>query len=200
MTWREWSSKLFIMITRQQALELLHSHMQSSNLRRHCYSVEAVMRALARHFNQDGELWGIVGLLHDGDYEETKNDSSQHTIKMANWLREAGETNGDILGAILSHNYAHTGQDEPKNILEWSLYCCDELTGLIVAVALVRPEKKLSAVTAESVMKKWDMKAFAAGVHRKQIAICEEKLEIKLSDFIQIALTAMQNISNELGL
>lgn len=188
------------MITRQQALELLHNHMQNSNLRRHCYSVEAVMRALARHFNQDEELWGIVGLLHDGDYEETKNDSRQHTIKMANWLREAGETNGDILGAILSHNYAHTGQNAPKNNLEWSLYCCDELTGLIVAVALVRPEKKLSAVSVESIMKKWDVKTFAAGVHREQISKCEEKLEIKLSDFIQIALTAMQSISKELGL
>ncbi len=188
------------MITRQQALELLHSHMQNSNLRRHCYSVEIVMRALARHFNQNEELWGIVGLLHDGDYEETKNDSSQHTIKMANWLREVGETNGDILSAILSHNYAHTGQDEPKNILEWSLYCCDELTGLIVAVALVRPEKKLNAVTVESVMKKWDVKAFAAGVHREQIKTCEEKLGIKLEQFIKIALEAMQSVSQELGL
>src|SRR3990167_3490542 len=188
------------MITRQQSIELLHSHMQNSNLRRHCYSVEAVMRALARHFKENEELWGIVGLLHDGDYEETKNDSSQHTIKMADWLREAGETNEDILSAILSHKYAHTGQDEPKNILEWSLYCCDELTGLIIAVALVRPEKKLSAVTIESVMKKWDVKAFAAGVHREQIAKWEEKLGIPLSEFIKSAIEAMQGISEELGL
>lgn len=158
------------------------------------------MRALARHFKEDEELWGIVGLLHDGDYEGTKSDPAQHTIKMAKWLTEAGETDGDILSAILSHNYAHTGQNAPKNNLEWSLYCCDELTGLIVAVALVRPEKKLSAVSVESIMKKWDVKTFTAGVHREQIAECEEKLGIKLSDFIQIALTAMQSINKELGL
>src|SRR3989344_1969571 len=152
---------------REEALNLLHSHMQNPNLRRHCYSVEAVMRALARHFGEDEEIWGIVGLLHDGDYEETKNDPKQHTIKMNQWLKETGETNQDILNAILSHNYAHTGQYPPKNNLEWSLYCCDELTGLIVAVTLVRPEKKLNTVTVDSVMKKWDTKAFAAGVHRE---------------------------------
>lgn len=193
---------------REEALNLLHSHMQNPNLRRHCYSVETVMRALAKYFNENEELWGIVGLLHDGDYEETKNDPSQHTIKMNQWLQATGETNQDILSAILSHNYAHTGQNPsaplraspPKNNLEWSLYCCDELTGLIVAVTLVRPEKKLSTVTVESVMKKWDVKAFAAGVHREQIKTCEEKLGIKLEEFIDIALKAMQEIHLELGL
>lgn len=185
---------------REESLNLLHSHMQNPNLRRHCYSVEAVMRALARHFGEDEEIWGIVGLLHDGDYEETKNDPKQHTLKMATWLKEAGETNQSILAAILSHNFAHTGQNEPNNNLEWSLYCCDELTGLIVAVALVRPEKKLNAVTVDSVMKKWDVKAFAAGVHREQIKTCEEKLGIKLEEFIRLALTAMQSIHEELGL
>lgn len=119
---------------------------------------------------------------------------------MLQWLKEAGETDEEILSAIASHNFAHTGLNAPKNLLEWSLYCCDELTGLIVAVALVRPEKKLSAVIIESVMKKWDVKAFAAGVHREQIKTCEEKLGIKLEQFIKIALEAMQSISKELGL
>jgi predicted hydrolase (HD superfamily) len=141
-----------------------------------------------------------VGLLHDGDYEETKNDPRQHTIKMVQRLKDIGESDQEILEAILSHNFAHTGSNPPKNLLEWSLYCCDELTGLIVAVALVRPDKKLSSVTVDSVLKKWDVKGFAAGVHREQIAECEEKLGIKLPDFIGIALSAMQGISDELGL
>lgn len=184
---------------REEALELLHAHMQNPNLRRHCYSVEAVMKTLAKHFGDDEETWGIVGLLHDGDYEETKNDPKQHTIKMAGWLKEAGVTNQTILQAILSHNFAHTGQNKPQNNLEWSLYCCDELTGLIVAVALVKG-KSLVNVTKESVLKKFPETNFAAGVHREQIKMCEEKLEVKLEEFIQIALTAMQQISSELGL
>ncbi len=188
------------MITRQQALELLHQHMQNPNLRRHCYAVEAVMRALSKKFQGDEERWGIVGLLHDGDYEEVKKDPSQHTLKMHQWLKEIGENDEEILSAILSHNFVHTGQNAPKNNLEWSLFCCDELTGLIVAVALVRPEKKLATVTVESVMKKWNIKQFAAGVNREQIAKCEEKLGIKLPEFIQIALTAMQEIHEQLGL
>ncbi len=188
------------MITRQKAWELLNAHMKNQNLLRHCLSVEIVMKALAKNFGEDEQLWGIVGLLHDGDYEEVKKDPLQHTLLMHKWLTDIGETDNRILEAILSHNFAHTGQNSPKNNLEWSLYCCDELTGLIVAVTLVRPEKKLSTVTVESVMKKWDIKAFAAGVKREQIAHCDEKLGINLNYFIGIALSAMQNISADLGL
>ena len=187
------------MLNRQQALELLHSHMKNENLRRHCYSVEIVMKALAKHFQEDEEKWGIVGLLHDGDYEETKSDPKQHTIKMAQWLKDSGETDVEILDAILSHNFAHTGQNAPKNNLEWSLYCCDELTGLIVAVALVKG-KSLNNVLVESILKKFPEKNFAAGVDREQIGKCGEKLEIPLPDFVSIALTSMQSISKELGL
>lgn len=192
------------MFTREQALELLHKNMQNQNLRRHCYAVEVVMRSLAKHFYPDDtepvEVWGIVGLLHDGDYEETKSDPSKHTVKMSQWLKDQGENDPEILAAILSHNFAHTGENPPQNNLEWSLYCCDELTGLIVAVALVRPEKKLNTVSIESVMKKWEIKAFAAGVHREQIALCEEKLGIPLHDFVAIVLQAMQDNAKVLGL
>lgn len=201
------------MITREKAWELLNSHMKNQNLIRHCLSVEAVMRALAKHFIQNGtnsaraendpestiEMWGIVGLLHDGDYEETKETPTQHTLKMAQWLKDAGETDQEILEAILSHNFAHTGQNPPKNTLEWSLYCCDELTGLIVAVALVKG-KSLANVNVESIFKKFPEKNFAAGVHREQISACEEKLNIPLAEFVQIALVAMQGIYEELGL
>ncbi len=188
------------MITRQQAWELLDAHMKNKNLIRHCLSVEAVMRALAKHFGEDEEVYGIVGLLHDGDYEEVKDKPELHTIKMSEWLKEVGETDERILSAIASHNFAHTGQNPPKNNLEWSLFCCDELTGLIVAVALVRPDKKLLSVTTDSVMKKYKTKSFAAGAKREQIAMCEEKLGIKKEDFITKALKAMQEISQELGL
>ena len=187
-------------MTKKEALELLHSHMQNQNLRRHCYAVGAVMKALAKHFGDDEELWEVVGILHDGDYEETKEKPELHTMKMSEWLKEKGETNKELLEAILSHNFSHTGQNPPKNKLEWSLYCCDELTGLIVAVALVKPDKKLVSVTLESILNKWKQKSFAGGVDREQIAKCEEKLGIKLNDFIQIALRAMQGISSDLGL
>ena len=158
------------------------------------------MKHLARHFQADEEKWRIVGLLHDGDYEISKENPGQHTLLMSQWLKDIGETDPEIHSAILSHNYAHTGQSAPTNKLEWSLFCCDELTGLIVAVALVQPTKKLADVSVESILKKWDSKSFAAGVHRDQIAVCEEKLGLKLSDFINIALVAMQGISKEIGL
>jgi hypothetical protein len=188
------------MITKNEALELLHANMQSVNLRKHCYAVAAVMKALAKHFREDGEKWAIVGLLHDGDYEKTKDTPEKHTLLMINWLKEVGETDPEIISAIYSHNYAHTGNNPPKNNLEWSLYCCDELTGFIVAVTLVRPERKLSSVTVENILSKWNQKSFAAGVKREQIEKCEEKLGIKLPGFIQIALSAMQGISDDLGL
>lgn len=187
-------------MTKEAALELLHSKMQSQNLRKHCYAVAAVMKALAKHFGEDESKWEVVGILHDGDYEETKLVPEKHTVLMSEWLKEIGETDKEVLDAILSHNYSHTGNNPPKNKLEWSLFCCDELTGLIVAVTLVRPEKKLSSVTVENILSKWNQKSFAAGVKREQIEMCEEKLGIKLNDFIAINLKAMQNISKDLGL
>jgi len=187
-------------MTKDQAIELLHSKMQSQNLRKHCYAVAAVMKSLAKHFNENEAEWEIVGLLHDGDYEETKSVPEKHTVLMTEWLKEKGETDRRLMDAILSHNFSHTGQYPPKNNLEWSLFCCDELTGLIIAVTLVRPEKKLSKTTVENVLSKWNQKGFAAGVKREQIEMCEEKLGIKLPEFISIALKSMQDISGDLGL
>jgi len=195
------------MISREKALEILQQNMQNQNLRRHCYAVEAVMRALAGKLKmENGELkidvekWAIVGLLHDSDYEKTKENPVQHTLLTLEWLKQTGETDPEIISAILSHNFEHTGKNQPKNNLEWALYCCDELTGFIVAVALVMPDKKLSSVSVESVLKKFPQKAFAAAVKREQIALCQEKLGIPLPEFVKIALEAMQGISGELGL
>lgn len=187
-------------LSREKAMEILRSHMKNQNLIKHCLAVEAAMKALARHFGEDEELWGVAGLLHDADYELTKNDTSRHASTTVSWLKEA-EADERITDAVLSHAWNFVeGCPEPKNNLEWSLYCCDELTGLIVAVALVRPDKKLSSVSVESVLKKWDNKSFAAGASRDQIALCEEKLGIKLSEFVGIVLSAMQGTSKELGL
>lgn len=189
-------------MTRDKALKLLHDHMESANLRRHCYAVESVMRALARYFKEDESTWGIAGLLHDADYEITKDhDPKKNHIKhVLEWLKKA-EAEVDIYDAIAAHGWGYVDNAPmPKTRMQWALYCCDELTGLIVAVALVKPDKKLASVTLDSVMKKWDQKSFAGGVKREQIAECKARLEIPLEEFVQIALTAMQSINEDLGL
>lgn len=187
-------------MTREEALKLLHSKMKNQNLRRHCYAVEAVMIALASRLGGDKETWGIAGLLHDADYEIVKDKPDEHTHLTLKWL-EPLEVARDITDAILAHGWGYVhGNPEPKTKMEWSLYCCDELTGLIVAVALVKPDKTLAAVRVESVLNKWKQKSFAAGVDRKQIELCKEKLGIELRDFIDITLQAMQNIHTDLGL
>lgn len=197
-------------MTRQQALEILHSNTQSQNLRRHCYAVAAVMEALAKKLDGDPETsadaeavadrWYIAGLLHDADYEKTKENTEQHTKMVLGWL-ENTDASSEIKDAILAHGWGFVeGNPEPKNNMEWSLYCCDELTGFIVAVTLIRPTKKLADVSVENVLSKWKEKSFAAGVHRPQIELCEKKLGIPLPEFVTIALTAMQGRSEELGL
>lgn len=187
-------------ITRQKYWELIQKKLTNPNLRRHCLAVEAAMRGLARFFGKDAEVWGIVGLIHDGDYEQTKDYPTRHTQVMLEWLANMGENREAILLAIKSHNYTHTGHNPPGNLLEWSLFCCDELTGLITACALVQPSKKLADVSVESVLRKFANKTFAVGAKREDIQMCEEKLSIPLSDFIKLVLTSMQSISSDLGL
>ncbi|TSC88133.1 MAG: hypothetical protein G01um101416_156 [Microgenomates group bacterium Gr01-1014_16] len=187
------------MITRLQAFDLLNSKMTNKNLVRHCLSVEVVMRALAKCFKADEDKWAIVGLLHDGDYEFTKDDSRNHAKMMANWVRELGETDTELLEGIESHGWFHEGK-LPKTQMQWSLFCCDELTGLIVACALVLPSKHLSDLSVESVLKKFPQKSFAAGAKREDIMHCEKELGINLSDFVQTSLSAMQQIALDIGL
>lgn len=187
-------------MTRDEALKLLYDHMESTNLRRHCLAVEAVMRSLAKFFKENEDSWGIAGLLHDADYELTKDNPKEHTKKIIDWLSEY-DTGDDVKDTIIAHGWNFVeGAPQPKNKMEWSLYCCDELTGLIVAVALTRPSRQLSDVTVESIKKKWREKSFAAGVDRSQIENCEARLSIALDKFIEITLTAMQSIADELGL
>ncbi len=188
-------------MTREQAYKLLTDHVKGQNLIRHCLAVEAVMKALAKNFNEDEDKWGNAGLLHDADWETTTETPERHTLELMDWLEDFDLEDDDALKqAILAHNHFHNGHEPPKTNFEWSLFCCDELTGLIVACALVQPDKKLESVTKESVLRKFPEKSFAGGVDREQIQLCEEHIGIELPEFIAIALEAMQAISDQLGL
>lgn len=187
-------------ISKETARELLHEHTKNQNLRRHMYAVGYAMQALARKLGGDPDEWETLGLLHDADWEETKDKPDQHTKNTLAWLKDSGITDGPIVHALMSHNRKHTKLAELNGIMEWALETVDELTGFIVAVTLIRPEKQLATVSVDSVMKKWNQKAFAAAVEREQIAQCEEKLGIPLNEFIDITLTAMQKHHEELGL
>jgi len=188
------------MITRDQAYKLLTEHVESKNLIRHCLAVEASMRALAAYFNADEESWGIAGLLHDADWEITRDTPEVHAKVVAEWLEDWDLGDEGIKEAILAHNHFHNGAEPPRNQMEWSLYCADELTGLIVACALVQPNKNIGTVTVDSVLRKFPETSFAAGVDRSKISHCEDELNIDLESFVEIVLTAMQGIADELGL
>lgn len=157
------------------------------------------MKALARYFHEDEESWGIAGLLHDADWETTRETPERHTQQLMEWLEDF-DLADEAKGAILAHNHFHNGHQPPQSVMEWSLFCADELTGLIVACALVRPDKKLENLTVESILAKFPQTSFAAGVHRDQIKLCEEKLDLPLDQFIGLVLEAMQSISDSIGL
>lgn len=187
-------------MNRDEAYTLVTDWTKNKNLVKHMLAVEAIMRALARHFGEDEDLWGIAGLLHDADYEMFKDDPKQHPSRIFEEL-EKREVDPKIIKAIKSHAWGwKDGLPEPSSHLDWSLYCCDDLSGFIIACALVRPDKKLASVTVESMLKKWKQPSFAAGAKREHAQLCEEKLGIVLSDFMQIALSALQGIHEELGL
>jgi putative nucleotidyltransferase with HDIG domain len=189
-------------MTKEQALELLHKNMQNGNLRRHCYAVGVVMKSLAKRLGEEEnqEKWEISGILHDADWEKTGTTPEEHTHHTIAWIREV-EPDPELENAILSHGWNYVaGNPQPQTKMEWALYTCDELTGLIVATTLVRPDKKLASVTVDSVMDKWKQKSFAAGVNREQIAECEGRLGITVKEFVEIALQSMQSIAPQLGL
>jgi len=187
-------------ISRDQALVLVNEKLSSPHLRKHSLAVEAAMKGIARHLGGDESRWGMVGLLHDVDWDVTKLLHDQHTKQTVAWLKEVGNEDTELHRAILSHNHHHNGEGEPSTPMEWALYTCDELTGLIVAVTLILPSKKIADVTVESVLKKFPSKSFAAGVNRLQIQMCEDKLGIKINDFVGIVLKSMQEIASELTL
>ncbi|MBU2051757.1 hypothetical protein KKH13_00955 [Patescibacteria group bacterium] len=184
-------------MNRDQALKLVNDWTKNPNLVKHMLAVEAQMRALAKYFKENEEEYGLAGLIHDADYDQWPQE---HPQKLLKYLEE-NQGPAWLISAVRSHAWGYHGlTQEPTTKLEWSLYCSDELSGLIIACALVRPEKKLAAVKVENVLKKWPEKSFAAGVHREQIEFCEEKLGVKLPDFIAICLKALQDSSDQLGL
>lgn len=186
-------------MNRQEAWGLVCEYTQSHQLRRHMLSVEAAMRGYARHFGEDEDKWGLVGLLHDFDYERYPDVAENgHPNAGAPILREHG-LDEESVRAILSHATEVTGV-ERQSKMEHTLYAVDELTGLIAAVALVRPSKDIRDVKVKSVRKKWKTKAFAPGVHREEIEEGAEALGIELNEHIQIVLKAMQDTAEELGL
>ncbi len=184
-------------MNREQASELLKQNLSNQNLIKHCLAVEAVMRALAVHLQQDEAKWGLVGLLHDIDYEKTKDNPGQHSLIGAQMLEEVG-LDKDICQAVKVHNEMHGLPLE--TLMDKALFTVDPLTGLIVAATLVLPSKKIADLTTESILNRFSEKSFAKGAKREIIKKCEELLGIKLEEFVDISLKAMQQISSDLGL
>lgn len=183
-------------MTREKAFEEVKNRIKTQNLLKHCLACEAIMRELACYFEEDIEKWGICGLVHDIDYEETKNDPNSHSLVGAKILEELGFSN-DIVYAVKAHNDIH---GVPRlTLLDKALYCADPTTGLIVAGALILPSKKLSDVTVQFLINRFNEKSFAKGAKREQIKACSE-LGLELEDFLRISLNALQKISVELGL
>jgi len=182
--------------TRDEAHEILCSWTKNKNLRKHAYAVEAAMRAYADRFGEDAEKWGVVGLLHDFDYEKYP-DLADHPAKGADYLREQGFAE-ELIGGVLAHA-EHTGVAR-DTLMKKCVYAVDELTGLVVAVALVRPSKKLADVDVPAIMKKWKDKAFAAGVDRAQVEKGAAELGVALEQHVAVVLGAMQGIADALGL
>lgn len=182
--------------TREEAWALLTEYTQNENLIKHALAVEAAMRYYARSFGEDEELWGAVGLLHDFDYERYPT-MEDHPFKGADILRSKGYDEL-FVKAVLSHA-RHTNVPRESN-LEKTLFAVDELCGMITAVALVRPSKKLEDVTVKSVKKKLKDKSFARAVNREDIVEGSELLGIELGSHIGNVLTAVQGVSGDLGL
>lgn len=181
--------------TREEAWNLLNEYTKNPNLVKHMLAVEAAMAAYAQRFDEDEEKWRVVGLLHDFDYERFPEE---HPEPGAQILREQGWPE-EIVHAVLSHAAEHTGV-ERENLMEHTLHAVDDLTGLIVAVALVRPSKDIRDVKVSSVKKKWDDHRFAAGASREGAEEGAEAIDVDLWEHVGVVLDAMKGIAADLGL
>jgi putative nucleotidyltransferase with HDIG domain len=186
------------MPTRADAYELMTAHVKNENLRKHMYAVEAALRFYARKYGEDEELWGMTGLLHDADYEEYP-DLREHTRVLAGWLREDGYDER-IIYAILAHNDLNQETHPRNNLLSKALYACDEITGMVTATALVRPNKSVIGLEVSSVRKKMKTKGFAAGVNREDLVRGAAELGVDLDEHIAFVIEAMSSIADTLGL
>lgn len=190
-------------ITREQAVLLIDQYITDPVTKLHLRESEEIMRALARHFGEDEEFWGIAGLLHDIDWDLTKNDISQHCIKCQDILKNTGASD-TLVTTIVSHGYENgsipmfSGLKRTTRI-QFALAASETLTGLIIASSLMQPDKKLASVKVSSLKKKYKNKAFAARCDRTIIAECEQA-GIVLDEFLALGLGALQNMSDELGM
>jgi len=178
---------------RDEGLSLLKSRVKDKNLIKHSLAVEACMKGLARYLNEDEEIWGLAGLLHDLDYEETKNDSSKHGLITSEILE--GKVSEEIIHAIK----AHSGLLKPESRMDIALYALDALTGLIVAACLIHPKRNLTYLDKDFILRRFKEKRFAQGANREQIKTCS-RLGLSLDEFTDLALKEMQKIHHALGL
>ena len=182
--------------TREDALALLKTYNQSESLIRHAFAVEGVMRFMARKYGEDEEVWGIVGLIHDLDYEQFPD---QHCKKTEVILKE-NKWPDDLIRAVVSHGWGICSDVEPTTRMEKVLFAIDELTGLVATSALVRPTKSVMDMKAKSVKKKWKDKRFAAGVDRSIIQKGADMLGVELGDLITDTIQGMREVADEIGL
>ncbi len=182
--------------TREEAYDLLLEYNKSDSLIKHAFAVEGVMRYFARKRGEDEEKWGIIGLVHDLDYEQFPEE---HCRKSEEILRENGWPE-DYIRAVISHGWGLCVDVEPQTDLEKVLYAIDELTGLVVTAALVRPSKSVMDLKAKSVKKKWKNKRFAAGVDRSIIEKGAEMLGIEITELITDTIMGMRDVAGEIGL
>jgi putative nucleotidyltransferase with HDIG domain len=181
---------------REAALKAIRENVKNENLIKHMLATEAIMRALARRFNENEDEWGLAGLLHDIDVEVTNADLKIHSKPGAQMAKQLGASE-PVCHTILVHNEAHGVPC--VSLMDKSLFCADPLTGLIIAGALVRPDKKLAGVEAKSIRKRFKEERFAAGANRTQIAKCSD-IGLDLDVFIELGLNAMKSVAGDLGL
>lgn len=185
--------------TREEAWELLNEYTKNPNLVKHALAVEAAMRSYAQYFDEDEEKWGIVGLIHDFEYDRYPDLGPEgHPFKGEQILTEKGYPE-ELIRAVQAHAPHITGVT-PETNMEKAIYAVDELTGLIIAVALVRPTKSILDVKVRSVMKKWKDNSFARGVNREDIEEGAEMLGVPLKEHVGIVLKSMKGIADDLGL
>lgn len=185
-----------VMIGREQGFELLKKYLKNENLIKHSLAVEAILKEMAKKLEEDEEIWGLTGLLHDLDYEYTKEDPEKHATITGQILE--GIVPKEVIKAVKSHNYQHTMQ-VPETLLDKSLIAADAVSGLIIATALVVPSKKLSDVELKTLMNKFKDKSFARGCNRKKIELCED-VGTELQEFLGLSLDALKGIADTLGL
>ena len=197
------------MISTEAALKIIEEHVENKNIIKHMIALEAVMGEVYRELKKKGKdeksLGGteaeyqMAGLLHDGDYCDEVPPEKQG-IQITEWVKDLGfELPDNVSHSMAAHNWHNTGI-KPLNLMDWTIFCADSLTGLIVAACLVLPSKKLVDLKVESVLKRFKEPSFAKGTRREEIALGEEKLGIPLNEFVKISLSAMQGIHEELGL